>query len=151
MSKKVQITLQPITRDNWKACIALSVDESQKDFVPTNLYSIAEAQFYPEAQPFAIYNEAGQLVGFVLYGRDILSGKWKVFRMMVDAAQQRKGYGQAAMKQVIEKIVRQPDGDEILICYHKPNQAAHKLYTQLGFVEQAVDSKGVVTALLKLF
>jgi len=41
-------------------------------FVPGNLYSIAEAQFYPEARPYAIYNEVSQMVGFILYGDKLL-------------------------------------------------------------------------------
>jgi diamine N-acetyltransferase len=70
--------------------------------------------------------------------------------MMVDAAYQGKGYGRAAMEQVITQIARQPDGNEILICYHHLNHAARKLYARLGFGEQSVDSKGIVTAVLKL-
>jgi hypothetical protein len=48
--------------------------------LPSNLYSIAEAQFYPQAVPLAIYNEQDQMVGFVMYGVDVKSGKWKIFR-----------------------------------------------------------------------
>jgi diamine N-acetyltransferase len=144
------ITLEPVTVDNWKACIALSVHESQLDFVPTNLYSIAEAQFYPEARPLAIYNESGTLIGFTLYGRDVITQKWKVFRLMIDAAHQGRGYGCEAMRQIIAEIARQPAGDEILICYHDANEAARRLYARLGFVEQDVDDSGKVTALLRV-
>jgi diamine N-acetyltransferase len=146
----VRVDLQPITVENWKTCIALSVSESQRGFVSSNLYSIAESQFYPDAQPFAVYNEFRQMVGFVMYGRDVFSGKWKVFRMMIDAPHQGKGYGRAAMEKIIAVISQQPDGDEILICYQNPNQAARCLYTGLGFTEQEIDESGKVTALLKI-
>jgi diamine N-acetyltransferase len=145
-----RVSLQPITLANWKTCISLSVDESQRDFVPSNLYSIAEAQFYPEARPLAIYNDSGTMVGFVMYGRDVVSGQWKIFRMMIDAAHQRQGYGDAAMRLVIDVIVQQPDAGEILICYKNPNQAARQLYTRLGFIEQSIDADGKVTAVLKV-
>jgi diamine N-acetyltransferase len=57
------ISLQPITMNNWKVCANLTVHNNQQGFVPGNLYSIAEAQFYPEACPLAIYNEASQFDG----------------------------------------------------------------------------------------
>jgi diamine N-acetyltransferase len=144
------IHLRPITVENWKTCIALTVSDAQKDFVPSNLYSIAEAQFYPEARPYAIYAEDDSMVGFVLYGRDSFSGLWKVFRLMIDAAHQGKGYGRAAMEWVIAEIAKEPDSDEILICYQNPNQAARTLYTRLGFVEESIDEAGKVTARLKM-
>lgn len=145
------VTLQPITIHNWKDCIALKLHESQFDFVPSNLYSIAEAQFYPEARSRAIYNEGDEMVGFLLYGRDVLSGKWKIFRLMIDAVQQRRGYGRAAMEAAIAAISRQPDADAILICYHDANQPARQLYASFGFHEQSIDDSGKVTAILYLF
>ncbi len=60
------VTLRPITVENWKECSDLAVDESQRELLPSNLYSIAEAQFYPEAQSRAIYNDRNEMVGYVL-------------------------------------------------------------------------------------
>lgn len=141
------ITLAPITVENWKEAIALKVAPAQQAFVPENLYSIAEAQFYPEAKALAIYNDSEQMVGFALYGRDVQRGKWKIFRLMIDAAQQGKGYGRAAMVQLIAKIRQQPGCDEIWIAYQTDNHAARRLYVSLGFHEQS-DQVGNVTAKL---
>lgn len=143
-----RIRLAPITVENWKEAIALKVAEDQTELLPENLYSIAEAQFYPQARAMAIYNTADQMVGFALYGRDVQRGKWKIFRLMIDASQQRKGYGRTAMVQLIEEIRRQPDSDEILIAYQSKNQVARKLYASLGFVEQS-QSGDTVTAVLR--
>lgn len=41
------ITLQPITADNWLDFIALDVAADQRAFVAPNVFSIAQAQFYP--------------------------------------------------------------------------------------------------------
>ncbi len=147
MRAGTSINLQPIAKSNWKECSKLSVADNQTDFVPSNLYSIAEAQFYPYAAPLAIYC-ANQMVGFIMYGRDEISHKWKVFRLMVDVAHQGRGYGRAALQQVIAEIAKQLDGDEIIICYHKSNEVARNLYGQLGFREQNIDDSGTVTALL---
>lgn len=141
------VHLERVTKFNWKECSKLFVADNQTAFVPSNLYSIAESQFYPDAVPLAIYCE-NQIVGFIMYGRDETSHKWKVFRLMVDAAHQGRGYARAALKQVIAEIFKQPDGSEIVICYHKSNEAACNLYAQLGFREQHTDDHDVVTALL---
>jgi diamine N-acetyltransferase len=143
------VILKPITAGNWQECIGLKVKDEQADFVPTNLYSIAEAQFYPQAVPLAIYNEQDQMVGFVMYGVDVESGKWKMFRLMIDRAHQGKGYGRAAMEQVIERLSARPDCNEILITYRIDNDAGRQLYESLRFVKETV-SDGRVNARLDL-
>jgi diamine N-acetyltransferase len=143
------VILRSITVENWKECIELQVCDDQKDFIPSNLHSIAEAQFYPRAVSLAIYNGEDQMVGFAMYGVDEVSGKWKVFRMMIDRAHQGNGYGRAAMEAVIERLAGRPDCDEILIAYKLTNEAARELYADLGFVEQGV-SDGLVRARLDL-
>ena len=143
------VSLRPITVENWQRCIELKVKEEQVDFLPSNLYSIAEAQYYPQAVPQGIYDEQDVMVGFVLYGVDVESGKWKVFRLMIDQAHQGKGYGRAAMEQVIERLRGKPDCAEILIAYKVENHAARRLYESLGFVKETVDD-GKATARLDL-
>ena len=130
------ITLQPITRDNWQACIALRLAPEQERWVPSNLYSIAEAQFYPEAQARAVYADTDLLVGFVLFGRDTATGYWKLFRLMIDIHHQQHGYGHAALQAVIAEVTRKPDADRLLVRYHAQNSIARQLYAHAGFIEQ---------------
>ena len=146
--KNIKVRLEPVTAKNWKACIALELAPDQKNFVPSNLYSIAETQFYEHARSKAIYNEQDQAVGYALFGRDILTNKWKIFRLMIDKSHQGRGYGESAMKEIIEQISQEADGNEILICYQDANQVARRLYAKLGFVEQEIDTDGKVTAVL---
>jgi diamine N-acetyltransferase len=148
--KNIKVRLEPVTIKNWKACIALELGPEQKNFLPSNVYSIAEAQFYEHARSRAICDEQGQVVGYALYGRDLFTDKWKIFRFMIDHFYQGKGYGEGAMQQIIEHISKEPDGSEILICYQDANQAARRLYAKLGFIEQEMDADGKVTALLRL-
>lgn len=145
----VKVNLKPVTVENWQDCIKLELAPAQEGFLPNNLYSIAEAQFYPEARSLAIYDEADQIVGYALFGRDVSSGKWKVFRFMIDRRHQGNGYGEAGIRQIIQQIALEPDGDEILICYQKTNRIAQSLYAKIGFIEQETDSNGKVTALLQ--
>ena len=146
MLEKPAVSLRPVTAQNWRACAGLRVDKAQGNFLPSNLYSLAEAQFYPDARPLAIFSGADELVSFVMYGRDAESGRWKIFRLMVDAAHQGKGYGTAALEQVMRDLSSRPDGHEILVCYQAANDVARTLYAKLGFTEQTVEA-AKVTAL----
>lgn len=140
------VTLRAITVDNWEECAGLQVKPDQEGFIPSNLRSIAVAQFYPDTIPVAIY-ASEEMVGFCMYGLDVASAKWKVFRLMVDKAHQGKGYGRAAMAQVIERLAARPDCDEIVICYRPANDAARHLYASLGFVEREVEEDKVTAHL----
>ena len=111
----------------------LDLHESQRTLLPSNLYSIAEAQFYLKARSRTIMHQ-GEIVGYALYGIDVVSGLWKVFRLMIDARHQRKGLGLAAMQMILNEIAREPDSTEVLIVYQSGNRAAAELYEKLGFV-----------------
>ena len=145
-SSAAKVCLHPVHAGNWQDCIALEIDPDQEGWVPSNLYSIAEAQFYPEARSRAVYTLAGQLVGYTLFGRDIHSGSWKIFRLMIDRCCQGQGFGKGALSQVLAEIAREPDGERVLICYQESNQAARRLYAQFGFEERDTDTEGKVTA-----
>ena len=49
-----QLTLHPVTQDNWIACAKLELPESQRGYVAPNVYSIAESKFEPHYQPRVI-------------------------------------------------------------------------------------------------
>ncbi|MCP5100797.1 MAG: GNAT family N-acetyltransferase, partial [Chloroflexi bacterium] len=144
-----KVILKQITADNWQACIQLKVGQDQVDFVPNNLYSIAEAQFYPDAVPLAIYDMQENMVGFVMYGTLVESGQWKIFRLMIDEKQQGKGYGRSAIQQIITTLACKPSCSQILISYGANNDVAKQLYATLGFIEQDVKDNQV-TACLKI-
>ncbi|HET7910066.1 MAG TPA: hypothetical protein VFL19_05110 [Nitrospira sp.] len=48
MSDKVK--LKKVTVDNWEAVVKLELGVDQEDLVARNLYSIAKAQFDPDAR-----------------------------------------------------------------------------------------------------
>ena len=127
------VTLQPITRENWLACIALKPKDDQVNFVAPNVFSIAEASFHPDAQTRAIY--AGEtMVGFVMWGVDTdnnPSEMW-IWRLMIDGAQQGKGYARMAMEQVL-RFLRDAGHREVFLSYEPKNAGAARFYSRLGF------------------
>jgi diamine N-acetyltransferase len=127
------VSLRAVDKDNWLACVALRVAESQKDFLPSNLSSIAGAQFYSQSRSRAIYVN-DDLVGYTLYGIDETTGLWKIFRLMIDERFQGKGYGKEAMKLMLGDI-RREKAEVVLVRYTLENEVARHLYESLGFVE----------------
>lgn len=153
------VTLEPITLRNFYRVVRLKVADDQQGFVAPNMFSIAEAQFYPGVQTRAIYAPAtgaasgnadtdasadtgddpdsGKvLVGFVMWGEDTAEnpGEIWVWRLMIAAGHQGRGYGRAAMAQVIAHV-RVDGADALFLSYEPENTGAAAFYARLGFVE----------------
>lgn len=126
------VELRPITEENFIDVINLSVEENQKNFVATNVFSLAQAWLYDNARPFAIYAE-DELVGFCMLDvnkRENLYGLW---RFMIDKNQQKKGCGRAAMELILEYLAAE-GATEITLSYEPNNTVADKLYRSFGFL-----------------
>ena len=105
----MQINLIPINEENREAVLALSVREDQP-FVASNKASLrqyeeAEAEAPGVARPFAIYAD-GRLVGFCMFVFDPEEededDRYWLWRFMIDKNEQGKGYGQAALQEIIK-------------------------------------------------
>lgn len=128
------VTLREITRENFWDCINLKVGEDQKGFVASNAVSLAQSKYQPECIPLAIYND-DVMVGFVMYCIDADDHNYWIYRMMIDQAHQRKGYGEEAMRLVIAEISKDASRSSIYLdCKHE-NAAAQRLYAKVGFVK----------------
>ena len=134
--------IRPVSRDNWKELIRLKVREHQMQFVASNLYSIAEAQFGDEDEghwdlhPYGIY-DGGTPVGFLMYGVNFEHSRQQAFisRLMVDDQHQGKGYGRFGMQKMLEMFRADERIKAVGISYEPKNEAARKLYASLGFEE----------------
>lgn len=128
----MSVALREIDAGNWLAVLRLETLPEQSGFVAPNAYSLAEAYVFPSAIPLAIYSD-DTLVGFTLYGYDDDDGYYWISRLMIDRHHQRKGYGRAAMQQVIERLRADPECPCVQIGWQPENTAAGKLYESLGF------------------
>jgi diamine N-acetyltransferase len=126
------ISLKEVDRHNFFDVIDLKVGEEQKSFVATNLFSLAQAKAYPECQCLAIYHEE-ELVGFTMYCMDFDDKEYWIYRLMIDAKYQSKGYGKAAMEKLIEQIKEDKDHQVIYLSFEPENDRAKELYEKLGF------------------
>ncbi|MEC1179537.1 GNAT family N-acetyltransferase [Metasolibacillus meyeri] len=126
------IQFKEIDRKNFWDVIDLNVAEEQKDFVASNLFSLAQAKAYPECICLAIYAEE-VLVGFVMYCMDEDDHEYWIYRLMIDEKFQGKGYGKAAMEKLIVHIKKDVNHHVIYLSFEPENHLARRLYKKLGF------------------
>jgi diamine N-acetyltransferase len=135
-----QVHLRPINADNLWECLRLNVAEGQQDLVATNADSLAQASVNAALVPLAVYDVAARgfekpatpMVGFTVY--ELVAGVGFILRLMIDRHYQHKGYGRAAMQEVIRRLRLHPEVEMIATSYRRGNEAAAKLYESLGFV-----------------
>ena len=128
------LTLKDVTVENWKDCIRLTLHEDQDGFVASNVGTIAESKFNPHFHLRAIYVD-DLLVGMLAFCHEDdpedLELYW-IFRLMIDCAHQRKGYGAEAMRLAIDEITRL-GGTRVRTMHRPDNITAAALYAKLGF------------------
>ncbi len=106
----VKVHLRPIDIENFQECLALKPADSQKGLVASNMKSLAEARTNPNLFPLAVYDAAVigfekpqlPMAGFTMY--EITAGVGFILRLMIGRQFQRKGYGRAAMVEVIRRL-----------------------------------------------
>ena len=133
------VTLKPIDSGNWEKAIQLTVTEEQKDFVATNLYSIAQLQFLENFSAMGVYLD-NEMVGFAMYGIDSDDQNYWIYRLMIDKEHQGKGLGLLAVVAIIEELKNRKEADIpcIMIGYHPTNNGARFTYQKAGFIEQEI-------------
>jgi diamine N-acetyltransferase len=131
------VRLEDVTALNWRAVVNLKLADDQQRLLASNVYSIAQSKFDPDAHPRAIY--AGEtVVGFLMYDVPEIDDEEQtaaIYRFMIDRDHQGKGYGRAALTQAIEEIRQIPGITKASISYVRNNARAKKFYASFGFVE----------------
>ncbi len=128
------MTLEDIGADNWRACTALEVDESQQRFVaPVANYLALCAYGENPWQPLAV-RVGDEVVGFVMWGVDPDDESFWIGGLVIDRRHQRRGYGRAVVAQLLERAASKGHRQAAL-GYDPQNTLARALYASMGFVE----------------
>ena len=159
------IRLVPVGGDNVDEILALRVKEEQRGFVAPNDQSLIEAYIalshHGAAFAFGLY-DGDTAVGFCMigFGADddwtdapsVAAGNYNLWRLMIDARFQGRGYGRAAMREILAWIGRAPCGPAALcwLSYAPENEAARALYGSFGFRENGERDGDEVIAVLRL-
>ncbi|MBQ7057678.1 MAG: GNAT family N-acetyltransferase [Firmicutes bacterium] len=137
----MSITLKPIDETNREAVLALSVRDDQP-FVASNKRSLeqyeeTEKEAPGVARPFAICAD-GRLVGFCMFAvdpeDDDEDDRYFLWRFMIDKKEQGKGYGQAALQEII-RYFRALGADRLLLSTEPENERGLHVYHKAGFRE----------------
>ncbi len=125
------VSLRELTQETVRAYCALKTADSQTRFVAPIAVSIAQAYFHPEAW-FRGIVAGEEPVGFVMLSVKPEEPKYEVWRLSIDERHQRRGYGAAAMKLVIEQV-RAWGATELFLSYVPGDGEPEPFYRRLGF------------------
>jgi diamine N-acetyltransferase len=127
----MDVSLREVTRENVDDVLALQVAPEQASYVATNAKSIAQAHFEPLAWFRAIY-AGDQPVGFAMVHRDPARRSFYIWRFMVDARFQGRGYGTKALQLLLEQA-RSDGATEVTLSVAPGEHSALGFYERAGF------------------
>jgi len=146
----LRIELRAITEENFLDAFHLRLAPGQEEFVSHPMRSLAQAYFYrDQCQPFGIY-AAGKMVGYVMVIYDYDVPEYDIWHMMIDEAEQGRGYGGEALDRVIEYIKTKPfgDSDRVALTCNKHNSIARKLYESKGFSATGIEDEDEIELIM---
>ena len=153
----MNITLRPIDDANREQVLALSVREDQPFVAPNDVslrqFAETEAEAPGVARPFAIYADE-ELVGFCMFAFDPEEededDRYWLWRFMIDKNEQDKGYGQAALREIIQYF-RDNGADRLFLSTEPENERGLHIYHKAGFRETGIieDDEAVMMRMLK--
>ena len=140
--------LREVTRDNFKAVIELAVAPEQREYVADNVRSLAEAWLEPKAWVRAVYAD-GEAVGFLMVHADDEKQEYFLWRFMIDAAHQGKGYGRSALELLVDEV-RARGGTRLRSSYEPGEHSPRGFYLGFGFEETGKVVGGEIEIRLQL-
>ena len=143
MADATLVELRAATTENFECVIALQVAEDQRDFLDTNVESLAWAYVAPECRPLVVY-EADTPVGFATYGYVPTDGRCWVIHFMVDERCQRRGVGRAALEQLLARMEAESGGAAISLAVNPDNAVAIRLYEAFDFLDTGKRQNGEI-------
>ena len=159
------LRLEAVNGKNVWKIVHLHVNREQEDFVASNAQSLIEAYVTLSSKgnvfPFGIY-DGDTPVGFLMIGYDvddsyedppqIAYGNYSIWRLMIDAQYQHRGYGRQAISLALDFIRTFPCGSAkyCYLSYEPENEVARKLYAQCGFRENGEMDEDEIVAVYPL-
>jgi len=131
-SPDAEVTLRQVNSETVRTICELKVSDNQKHLVTANAISIAEAHFRKEAWFRAIYADETP-VGFVMLYEVPKYGSYAIWRLMIDARYQGRGYGRKAMELVIRRIRRRPNATALTTYVEREEGGPEDFYRKFGF------------------
>lgn len=137
------IRLEDIDEGNWR--YPLKVSEAQKSYVASSAVMLARAYAYRKQRScaFVIYDEETP-VGMGLYYDCPEWNSYDFSQLFIDERYQGRGYGKAAAQLMLDEMRKDGRYGKVVLCYIEGNNAARRLYAQLGFAEVGRDEDEII-------
>jgi RimJ/RimL family protein N-acetyltransferase len=135
----LRVELRPLDRTNFRQMLALKVRPGQEQFVAPSAKSIAVSyvRLFGDNFEYApmVICDGARVVGYVTAACDSNStDDYWIDDIMIDAAEQGKGYGRAAVCATVRMILaRYPRCRSVRLTCHRRNDVAASLYRSIGF------------------
>ncbi len=129
------VELIELCEENWLDFAGLSVDESQKHYLASNIGIIARGYVYRDCRARVIGIAAdGQPAGLALVkDMDEEPACYDLQQFMIDRRFQGRGYGTEALKMILAGLEKEHKYDCVEVCVKKDDAAALHLYEKAGF------------------
>ncbi|GAB1692496.1 GNAT family N-acetyltransferase [Krasilnikovia sp. M28-CT-15] len=127
------VALSEITEENWRDVADVAPTDDQRRFV-----AALGARYLLLSMRGDLWNSLAVLaddkvVGHVMWAFDTDDGSHWIGGMIVDAPEQGKGVGRAALLAVVDYLSALPGAKEVRLAYHPENVVAAALYETVGF------------------
>ena len=143
------LSLREITKDTVRAICNLKVASEQQKFIAPNAVSMAQAYFHDDAWFRAIY--AGDTpVGFVMISDVPEKAEYYLWRFMIDAQHQGKGYGCRALEMIIDHVRTRPNATELTLSHRPGDGNPGPFYEKHGFKHTGEEDDGELVMKLEL-
>ena len=151
----MNLRLEPITKENRDACIAICSTKEQDDKKLTLpvAESLRLAYEMPSiARPFAI-SDGDRIVGFTMFAFDEeyekAEDRYWLWQLKIDKKYQGKGYAQAILPSITQYFKEHGVG-EITLSTKPDNDNALHIYRKYGFKENGEMNEEEIVLKLKL-
>ena len=131
------VNLIELNEENWPDFAGLSVDESQKTFLASNIGIIARGYVYRNSRAKVIGIVAnGTPVGLAMVrDMDDEPACYELQQFMIDKNFQRKGYGLKALERILAALKAEQKYACVEVCVKREDVQAIRVYEKAGFVD----------------
>ena len=129
----MNLELRNIDQTNFYEICQLKVANNQLNHVDSNAISLAEANFMNFPWFKGIYFDNNP-IGFILVNADTVSGKFELWRFMIDRSQQSKGYGRIAIDLLKSALVHEFGISALYTSVVALSDSPKGFYENCGFV-----------------
>lgn len=129
-----EVEIVPVDAENVEAVLSVTAAPGQDAWVQPVSWYVARSAFGGAWTPWALAVD-GAVVGFLETAFDPDDSSWCIGGVVVDAGQQGRGVGRAAMERLVADLRGRPGCRLVALTVHEDNTVARGLYRSLGFTE----------------